>query len=218
MTDLTKILTDISTRKVGQENLQKVFDEIAICLLRQTKIVTPKDQFHLREIEIYFYDKENHPDPYTHKNKRQAELGEWYFHRFTDIATFLNSNRNGLDITFGNKAENIFGGILIRKIQNTETKELIVGINKVARKLIENVGEENINEIALGVGQKAFDKNQLLHLEVDGNNFSTPIFRTQRNGLTFKEDELAKKYFKIAYCYYNHNLNVSEIIEVRPAV
>lgn len=218
MTDLTKLLTDISNRKVDQNNLQIAFDEIAVSLLRHSKIVTPKEHFHLREIEIYFFDKENHPDPYTHKNKRQLEFGEWYFHRFTDISTFLNSNRNGLDITFGNKAENIFGGILIRKIQNTETKELIVGINKVARKLIENIDDENVNEIALGVGQKAFDKNQLLHLEVDDNNSSTPIFRTQRNGLTFKEDELAKKYFKIAYCYYNHNLNVSEIIEVRPAI
>ncbi len=218
MNNLIKTLTDISTRKVGQNNLQMAFDEIAVGLLRQTKIVTPKDQFHLREIEIYFFDNENHPDPYTHKNKRQAEFGEWYFHRFTDISTFINNNRNGLDITFGNKAQNIFGGILIRKIQNTKTKELIVGINKVARKLIENIGEENINEIALGIGQKAFDKSQLLHLEVDGNNYSTPIYRTQRNGLTFKEDELAKKYFKISYCYYNHNLNVSEIIEVRPAV
>ena len=217
MTDITKILTEITTRPVAKNDLQNLFDKISICLLRQTKIVTQKDHFHLREIEIYFYDKENHPDPYTHKNKRQAEFGEWYFHRFKDISTFLKSNRNGLDITFGNKAESIFGGILIRKIQNTGTKELIVGINKVARKLIENVGPENINEIAVGVGQKAFDKNQLLHLEGDGNNYSTPIFRTQRNGLTYKEDELAKKYFKIAYCYYNHNLNVSEIIEVRPA-
>lgn len=217
MTDLQMTLTDIITQQVRQSDLDKSFDEIAVGLLRQTKIVTPKDQYHLREIEIYFYDKENHPDPYTHKNKRQGEFGEWYFHRFTDIKTFLNSNRNGVDITFGNKATNLFGGILIRKIQNINTKELIVGINKVARELIKNVDEENINEIALGFGQKAFDKEQLLHLEVDGNNYSTPIFKTQRNGLTFKEDKLAKKYFKIPYCYYNHNLNVSQIIEVRPA-
>lgn len=217
MTDLQKNLTDIITQQVRQTNIDNAFDEIAVSLLRQTKIVTPKDQYHLREIEIYFYDKENHPDPYTHKNKRQGEFGEWYFHRFTDIKTFLNSNRNGVDITFGNKPTNLFGGILIRKIQNTKTQKLIVGINKVARELIKNVGEENVNEIALGFGQKAFDTKQLLHLDVDGNNYSTPIFKTQRNGLTFKEDELARMYFKIPYCYYNHNLNLSQIIEVRPA-
>jgi len=216
MTDLQKMLNDIATKKVSQIDFEKAFDELAIVLLRQIKIVTPISHFHLKEIEIYFYDKENHPDPYTHKNKRQGEFGEWYFHRFTDIAAFLNSNRNGVDITFGNKATNLFGGILIRKIQNTETNELIVGINKVARELIKNIGDENTNEIALGLGQKVFDKDQILHLEVDGNNYSSPIYKTQRNGLSFKDDELAKKYFKIPYCYYNHNLNISQIIEVRP--
>jgi len=210
------MLNDIATKKVSQIDFEKAFDELAIVLLRQIKIVTPISHFHLKEIEIYFYDKENHPDPYTHKNKRQGEFGEWYFHRFTDIAAFLNSNRNGVDITFGNKATNLFGGILIRKIQNTETNELIVGINKVARELIKNIGDENTNEIALGLGQKVFDKDQILHLEVDGNNYSSPIYKTQRNGLSFKDDELAKKYFKIPYCYYNHNLNISQIIEVRP--
>jgi hypothetical protein len=218
MTDLTKMLTDISTRQVETSNLQMAFDQIAISLLRQTKIVTLKDSFYLREVEIYFYDEENHPDPYAHKNKRQLEFGEWYFHRFTNINSFLNSNRNGLDITFGNKTKSIFGGILVRKIENINTNKLIVGINKVVRKLIENVGEGNINEIAVGFGQKALDINQPLHLEVDGNNYSSPIFKTQRNGLAFKEDELAKQYYKIAYCYYNHNLNVSEIIEVRPGI
>ena len=52
MTDLTKTLTDIATRKVGQNNLQMAFDEIAIGLLRQTKIVTPKDHFHLTHIAV----------------------------------------------------------------------------------------------------------------------------------------------------------------------
>lgn len=217
MTDLQKYLSQIANQPLSQIDYEKAFDEIADGLLRQIKIVTPKNHFHLREIEIYFYDKENHPDPYSHKNKRQAEFGEWYFHRYADIKPFLNSNRNGIDITFGNKSANIFGGILFRKIQNIETKELIVGINKVVRELIKNIGEENTNEIALGLGQKVFDKDQILHLEVDGNNYSSPIYKTQRNGLSFTDDELARKFFKIPYCYYNHNLNIPQIIEVRPA-
>lgn len=216
--DLVKVLTDLASQKVRKEDLLKAFDEIAVSLLRQTKIVTPKNHFHFREIEIYFYDEAIHPDSYAHKNKRQLKFGEWYFHRYTDIEPFMKSNRNGVDITFGNEQKSIYGGILIRKIQNIQTSELIVGINKVAKELIKNIEEENANSIALGFGQLAFDKTQKLHLEVDGNNYSAPIFKTQRNGLSFKDDELAKKYFKIAYCYHNHNLNISEIIEVRPAV
>ncbi|HLX54298.1 MAG TPA: hypothetical protein VKR58_10170 [Aquella sp.] len=218
MIDLQKSLSDIALGHVVQNQLVNCFDNIAVLLLRQTKIVTPKDHFHFREIEIYFYDKEIHKDPYTHKNPRQGEFGEWYFHRYTDISTFLKSNRNGVDITFGNKDQKLFGGILIRKIQNTTTNELIVGINKVSRELIANIGEENTNAIALGVGGKAFDNKQILHLEVDGNNYSAPIYKTQRNGLAFRDDELSRDYFKIPYCYYNHNLNNSQIIEVRSAV
>jgi hypothetical protein len=216
--DLVKSFTDIAFQTVDNDDIDRLFDEIAVVLLRQTKIVTPKNQFHFREIEIYFYDKHSHPDTYVHKNKRQLKFGEWYFHRYTDIESFLKSNRNGVDITFGNEQKGVYGGILIRKIQNIKTGDLIVGINKVTRELIENIGKENTNHIALNCGNFAFNKSKVLHLEVDGNNYSSPIFKTQRNGLTFKNEEIANCFYKAAYCYYNHEINVSKIIEVRSAV
>ena len=216
--DLAKGLSDLATQRYGIDNVSKMFDELASTWLRQTVIVTPKNNFNLREIEFYLYDKDLHPDTYAHKNKRQSEFGEWYFHRFTDIEPFLKSNRNGLDITFGNKEKGIYGGILIRKIENVETKELIVGINKVARELIENIGRENVKNIALGTGQLAFDKEQLLHLKVGNPNFSKAIYKTQRYGLTFKNEETANQYYKAQYCYYNHDLNITSIIEVRSGI
>ena len=208
---LKQLLEDISTGKIESKDLPTAFDKIAKILLQNTKIVTPKSNFHLREIEVYFYSESLHPDPYTHAVKRQLEFGEWYFHRLNDVKPFLRSRRNGLDITFGNKNKSIFGGILIRKIENIRTKEPTVGINRVVRKLIENIGEENINEIALGFGQQVFDNQQLLHIETDDNNSPSKIFKTQRYGLTDREDELSKLYFKIPYCYYNHDLDVAQI-------
>ena len=224
--DLVKVLTDLASQKFSKENLQKVFDEIAITLLRQTKIVTPENQYYFREIEIYFYDEELHQDTYAHKNKRQLKFGEWYFHRFTDLEPFLKSNRNGVDITFGNEQKGIYGGVLIRKIQNIETNDMIVGINKIARELINNIakdpisniGKEKVNNIALNCGNFAFEKNQILHLEVENNKITMPILKTQRNGLTFKNEEKADLFYKAPYCYYNHDINVSKIIEVRPAL
>lgn len=203
--DLVKTLTDIASQKVHQDTISKAFDEIAVGLLRQSKIVTPNAQFHLKEIEIYYYDKDFHPDTYAHKNKRQLKFGEWYFHRYTDIEPFMKSNRNGVDITFGNEEKGIYGSILIRKIQNIESGELIVGINKVAKELIKNIGEENTNDIALGLGQLAFDKSQKLHVEVDGNSFNNPIYKSQRNRLTFYDEEEARHYFRASYCYFNHD-------------
>lgn len=216
--DLVKGLTDLATQKYDKDSLSKLFDQIAITLLRQSVIVTPKNNFYLREIEIYFYDKDSHPDSYAHKNKRQLAFGEWYFHRFTDIQPFLKSNRNGIDITFGNEQKGIYGGILIRKIENSTTGKLIVGINKVVRELIDNIGQENVNNIALGNGQLAFDKEQILRIEKGNNNFSSSIYKTQRNGLTFKSEERANQFYKAAYCYYNHDLNANTITEVRPGI
>ena len=91
-----------------------------------------------------------------------------------------------------------------------------MGINKVARELIDNIGRENVNNIALGNGQLAFDKEQLLHLKVGNPNFSKAIFKTQRYGLTFKNEETANRYYKAPYCYYNHDLNT--ITQVKPGV
>ena len=216
--DLAKGLSDLATQRYGIDNVSKVFDQLAVTLLRQTVIVTPKNNFNLREIEFYLYDKDLHPDTYAHKNKRQSEFGEWYFHRFTDIEPFLKSNRNGLDITFGNKEKGIYGGILIRKIENVQTKDLIVGINKVARELIENIGRENVNDIALGGGQSVFDKERKLHLKVGNPNFSKAIFKTQRYGLTFKNEETANRYYKAQYCYYNHDLNTNTITQVKSGI
>lgn len=216
--DLVKVLSEVAFSKATKD-YNKVFDEIAITLLRYTKIVTPKYQYYLREIEIYFYDKDLHQDSYAHKNKRQLKFGEWYFHRYTDIEPFLKSNRNGVDITFGNELEGIYGGILIRKIQNINSGDVIVGINKIAREFIDNIGKENVNTIALNnSGHFVFDKNQLIHIEEERNNFSAPIFKTQRNGLTYKNEKMANHFYKAPYCYYNHDINISKIIEVQPAL
>lgn len=210
-TELVKTLSDLATRKHKTDDLSKVFDQLAICLLRQTIIETTKESFYLREVEFYYFDKDSHPDSYAHNNKRQLTFGEWYFHRFTDIEPFMKSNRNGIDITFGNEQEGIYGGVLIRKIENAATGELFVGINKVVKELIRNVGEENVNQLAHGSGQFAFDRKHIMRLEKDNHLFSSPIFKSPRNGLTFRNEEQANKFHKAAYCYFNHDSNITEV-------
>ncbi len=209
--DLVKGLSDLATRKNPSGDLSKVFDQLAISLLRQTVIATPENNFYLREIEFYFYDKDSHPDSYAHNHNRQLTFGEWYFHRFTDIEPFMKSNRNGIDITFGNEEKGIYGGVLIRKIENERTGELFTGINKVVKELIRNIGEKNVNQIALGSGQFAFDREGLMRLEKDNHLFSSPIFKSPRNGLTFRNEEIANKFHTAAYCYFNHDSNITEV-------
>lgn len=218
MTDLKNALAEITTSHISPDDIEKSFEAIAVRLLRHTRIVTPNDHFYLREIEFYFYDPVHHPDPYAHKNKRQAEMGEWYFHRYTRIQSFMNSRRNGVDITFGNRAANRFGGILIRKIQSVETNELIAGINRSVKALIHQVGETYIDDIASGLGQQVFSPDARLHLEEAGCNSPCPVWKTQRYGLTPREDALSQKFFRIPYCYFNHELPVPEKTTVSPAI
>ena len=214
--DIVKILSDLATLKFEKRNLEKVFDQIAIPLLRQCKIVTPKNTFNIREFEIFFYDKEKRPDPYAESDKGRLTFGEWNFQYFTELETFLKSNDNGIEITFGNEEKGIYGSILLKTIENVSTRKLIVGHNNVVKELIENIGKENVKHYALGKGQFAFDKQQILRLEVSNANFSKSIFKTQRVGLEFKNEEKANQFYKAPYCYFNHDLNT--IIKVRSGI
>ena len=216
--DIVKVLSDLATQKYDEGSLERRFDQIAIPLLRQCKIVTLNGTFNIREFEIYFYDKEKHPDLYANSDQRRLTFGEWNFLNFIDIQSFLKSNENGIEITFGNEEKGIYGGILIKTIENVSTGKLIVEYNNVVKELIENIGKENIRHYALGKGQFAFDKQHPFHLVVSNANFSKSIFKTQRVGLKFKNEEKANQFYKAPYCYFNHDLNITSIIEVRPGI
>ena len=193
--DLVKGLSDLAIQKYNKEDFSSLFDEVAIALLRQTLVTTAENNYYLREIEFYFYDKGTHEDSYAHENIRQQDFGEWYFHRFKNFEPFMKSNRNGVDITFGNKQRGIYGGALIRKIENAKTGELFIGINKVVRELIKNIPDQAVTQLALGNGQFAFDEKQLLHLKVGRSLFSSPIFKSPRHGLSFKNEAKANTFY-----------------------
>ena len=226
MLNLERILQSLSSNKIPVQDLEKTFDEIAVRLLRETKIVTPCDQFYFREIEFY-YRSPTHNDPYVHGYKgckstaaKQGNFGEWYFHRFKTIENFLKIYRNGVDITFGNNNENVYGGILIRKIQSIENKSSINGINKVARTIIEAVNDnKELENIATTFGNRVFDTNQRLRLDIEYNSSDLPIYKVSRFGLNVEKDK-SKEYFSKPLCYYNHigATDISNKIQVSPAL
>ncbi len=122
MTDLEKLLTDLATNKVEAEDLEKAFDEIAVCLLRQTKLVAGQSHDSIKEIEFYFSGEYyNHFDSYAHSNQyktvqRQGEFGEWYFHRYKSADAYAKQKFCGLDIAFGNNEFKNFGGMFIMEL------------------------------------------------------------------------------------------------------
>lgn len=217
MTGLKKLLSDIATNKVRPDDLEKAFDEISVALLRQTKLVADQSEYAIKEIELYFSGEYyNHFDSYAHSNQyktvqRQGEFGEWYFHRYKSADTYAKQKFRGLDIAFGNRKNKNFGGILIRQLQRLNTSEIIEGISNIVGEIIRNIGEEAFHNMATKSGQFVFDKNCPLHLEVSGNSYDKPIFKSTRV-IPKPDTEDKAKYYSKFYPYFNN----PEFKQVRP--
>lgn len=107
---LTEKLSEIT----AAEDFQKYFAEVADILLNKGKLIINGTEYRLTEIEFYFNNKEKHNDTFAHCNAEQLNNGTWYFHP------------SGIDITFGSKENDIYGGILLRAItlaSNTDEKK-----------------------------------------------------------------------------------------------
>lgn len=201
MDKLAKILKSLSIGKVEQDKIEEIFDKVALELLTNCIVITPQSKYSLTEIEFYYYS-DIHQDPYVHRNKRQLKFCSWYFHRFKKIDSFLRFSRNGMDITFGDIENSIYGSILIRKIKNIETKEITSGINRVVKELIKDIENKNITLLATSENINIFDKNQFLHIDINSEKIDIPVKKTIRTGLTKKDDLIFKEYYNKSYHYF----------------
>lgn len=96
------------------ENMEETFLAIATKLLNSTQLIIGENTYVLEEIEFYL-SCSKHPDIFTHGHQLQKTCGRWYFHRTGN--GYKSGTFKGLDITFG--SENIFAGILIRSIRDS---------------------------------------------------------------------------------------------------
>lgn len=164
---LLNILSTIHTT-----NLSKSFDKIADYLFHHTYIQVGLAQYQLTEIEFYYYDAKKHPDLYVHKNEVQLDFANWYFHG------------SGLDITFGNKDEEIYAGILIRGIKNLSTGIYSSGPINTVRELMQN----------FKLVTKA-QQMQLIEKEIENKS---QIIKSSRIGLNPKR---SPNYYDLPYRY-----------------
>ena len=117
------------------EDMQFIFYVTANKLINNYVLQIGDIEIELKELEFYFYDKDKHPDEYTHRDERQTRMEELYVHG-------KNNNQGGIDITFGDGK--YYGGILIRgiKIDN----EFVYGPAKVRQKIIQKLNlDDKIN-------------------------------------------------------------------------
>ena len=177
-------------------------------LLNNTILSINKQNYRLIELE-YYIKSTDHPDPFVHCDPHQQIKHKWYFHRLAGKG-YKGGTYKGLDITIGYNDKLIFGGILIRSIQNVITKEIIEGPCKVVNKILEICNKNSIEEfidnkpIPLSVG------DPMLTLIMDTTNIlhKMEIFYGPRVGLTLKKSRddiykyIMKNYRAIIYPEY----------------
>jgi 3-methyladenine DNA glycosylase Mpg len=167
-------------RKRG--SLDTWFTRIAEQLLNSSRLVVGRQPYRLVEIEFYYWSKA-HPDPFTHRNPIQFDIGHWYFHRTHGV--YRGGSFKGLDLTFGQGDAS--GGILIRGIQ-TSDGTLIDGPSLCVDHLLHVTGAATVAELDRTANKRlAWEDGNPLMLEKTAAPEKRPLFRSPRVGLMLKK-------------------------------
>ncbi|RHZ78522.1 hypothetical protein Glove_162g82 [Diversispora epigaea] len=120
---------------------QKTFKELASFLILNTRLHIPQNRiFTFVELEFYLKDEKNdHCDSYTHGHEQQLTAGEWYFHHVGKVG-YRGGSRKGVDITFGSRDRNIYGGILVRSIKDYWSNQIVEGPCLVVETILDSCG------------------------------------------------------------------------------
>ncbi len=180
---------------------QNDFDRIARILLNQAELITKKNSYRIREIEFYYYS-DNHTDFYCHTNVRQLTNQKLYFHRFKDPEKYVRLKQKGIDITLGN-GDSIYCGILIRAIENIETKEIITGIGNLTNQIIDDIGDTFSIVELYNSDKDIFDSTGIIYLKIKEDN-KLSIFKKQRQGLNLLKEDTDRFYLDVKYNYFTY--------------
>jgi hypothetical protein len=184
-----------------REYYQYDFDRIAKVLLNQTELIAKINFYRIREIEFYCFSN-NHTDFYCHKNERQLQNLRLYFHNIKDPEKYLILKRKGIDITIGN-GNSIFGGVLIRAIENVKTNEILTGIGNITNQIINDIGGTFLIQDIYKADKNIFDLSSLIHLKTTPDN-GLKIFKKHRQGLRLKEEDSESFYLNSKYNYFTY--------------
>ena len=163
------------------ESLELKFSTLTFYLMNFISLSVAGKRYRMTELEVYYYSpKENHCDPYAHKKPEQLSCGKWYSHGA------------GLDITFGNEDNNIYGGILIRGIRemDIDTPKYTSGPLRALKEIFFNI--KNIF-----VGDKGLCLQKLNREEI----LNEPPIQTTRIGLKEKKEDTGNFFYNANYRY-----------------
>ncbi|RUS34945.1 hypothetical protein BC938DRAFT_477515 [Jimgerdemannia flammicorona] len=125
------------------------FQRIAHHLLFHHHLHLSTRRYTLLEVEFYVRDASScHLDPFTHGHPDQLRRGTWYFHRVGMSEGFKGGTRKGLDVTIGDEARAVRGGILIRAMREVDgARKVVEGPSLVCDRILEELGARTVKEL-----------------------------------------------------------------------
>lgn len=151
------------------KTLDDKFSALTHYLMNYLCLVVAGQPYRITELEVYYHDKDNHPDPYVHKADEQLSAGNWYF------------NGAGIDITFGDREKEIYGGILIRGLMKfDETPRYFSGPSIVLKEIFSKIGNILTGDSSICLRELNPEIIKLIEME--------PV-QTERIGLTRKKED-----------------------------
>jgi hypothetical protein len=172
------------------------FRAIAELLLDRAVVVIAERPHRFTELEFYF-DGRLHPDPFTHGDPMQRELGRWYFHR--SGTTYRGGTYKGVDIAIG--SADVCAGILIRGIAEIRGATLIDGPCMVVDHILALAKAHSVADLAnsfdLAIAPTA---RSPLYVEVAATR-GTTLYATPRIGLTLKKGHTPVRHRLLARPY-----------------
>lgn len=204
MDHLYSTLSSTAIDSTNTVEVEEGFVKAAKLILLDYKLVAGTTDFEVLELEFYFYQKNIHPDPYSHAfqypNRVVAKMsvtGSWYFHRFIGIEKYTHTRR-GLDMTYGSGEHEAYGGILIRSVKREYDGLKISGPSNVVGYVLDAANDpQGVQMLAFNLEDgMAFKKDSVIRWVPREKPLFIPLFRTKRQGLGDKNPFYRDKEFR----------------------
>jgi len=175
------------------------FDAVAERLLNGCHLVVGGERYRLVEIEFYHTSKD-HPDPFSHLDPVQLELGRWYFHRTGGV--YRGGSFKGVDVSFGYCTAH--GGVLVRGIEAADGS-LIDGPSVTVDHLLAKSGHVKVSDLDRAIaGRKVWDASSPIHLEWLDVARGHAVVKSGRVGLTLRRNPLTPEMTRFILMPYRY--------------
>lgn len=179
------------------------FSAVAERLLNGCRLVANGVPLRLIEVEAYYHGP-GHEDPFAHRDPVQLTGGRWYFHRTR--GEYRGGSFKGLDLAFGHRDTNAFGGFLFRGVELSDGS-VIDGPSLTVDHLLKTTAHASVSALDAVIAERlGWVEEVPLQLVALPELESRPLLKSIRVGLTlkrrkFKENDPALKFLLRSYRY-----------------